>query len=105
MNRLLVELFFPKQRACSQTMKDEAMALVYLSNRPHFLWVYGRDNPRVMLGEHEKISSFSSGGSADFTARQICFSPVSHLQDNIFAYGLFRLKTGFAGDKMVGKYI
>ena len=26
----------------------------YLSNRPHFLWVYRRDNPRGMLGEHEK---------------------------------------------------
>ena len=25
-----------------------------LSNRPHFLWVYRRDNPRGMLGEHEK---------------------------------------------------
>ena len=27
---------------------------VYLSNRPHFLWVYRRDNPRGMLGEHSK---------------------------------------------------
>ena len=26
----------------------------YFSNRPHFLWVYRRDNPRGMLGEHEK---------------------------------------------------
>ena len=26
----------------------------YLSNRPHFLWVYRRDNPRRMLGEHSK---------------------------------------------------
>ena len=26
----------------------------YLSNRPHFLWVYRRDNPPGMLGEHEK---------------------------------------------------
>ena len=26
----------------------------YLSNRPHFLWVYRSDNPRGMLGEHEK---------------------------------------------------
>ena len=26
----------------------------YLSNRPHFLWLYRRDNPRGMLGEHEK---------------------------------------------------
>ena len=26
----------------------------YLSNRPHFLWVYRRDNPSGMLGEHEK---------------------------------------------------
>ena len=28
--------------------------IVYLSNRPQFLWVYQRDNPRGMLGEHEK---------------------------------------------------
>ena len=26
----------------------------YLSNRPHFLWVYRRDNPGGMLEEHEK---------------------------------------------------
>ena len=26
----------------------------YLSNRPLFLWVYRRDNPPGMLGEHEK---------------------------------------------------
>ena len=32
---------------------------VLLSNRPHFLWVYRHDNPRGMLGEHEK-RSFSS---------------------------------------------
>ena len=27
---------------------------VLLNNRPHFLWVYRRDNPLRMLGEHEK---------------------------------------------------
>ena len=26
----------------------------YLSNRPHFRWVYRRDKSRGMLGEHEK---------------------------------------------------
>ena len=31
--------------------------LFYKSNRPHFLWVYRRDNPRGMLGEHEKFGS------------------------------------------------
>ena len=36
---------------------------------------------------------------------QICFSSVSHLQEYIFVYGLLRLKTGFAGDKMVCEYI
>ena len=25
----------------------------FLSNRPHFLWVYRHDNPHGMLGEHE----------------------------------------------------
>ena len=34
---------------------------VYLSNRPHFKWVYRRDSPRGMLGEHEKsLMNFSS---------------------------------------------
>ena len=28
--------------------------LFYKSNRPHFLWVYQRDNPIGMLGEHSK---------------------------------------------------
>ena len=32
------------------------MQMKYLSNRPHFLWVYQRDNPRGMLGEHEILS-------------------------------------------------
>ena len=31
--------------------------IVYLSNRPHFLWVYRSDNPRWMLGEHKKSSA------------------------------------------------
>ena len=31
-----------------------SFSTVYLSNRPHFLWVYRHDNPRGMLGEHEK---------------------------------------------------
>ena len=26
----------------------------YLSNRPYLLWFYRLDNPRGMLGEHEK---------------------------------------------------
>ena len=36
----------------------ENLTLLYKSNRPHFLWVYRRDNPLRMLGEHEK--SFGS---------------------------------------------
>ena len=28
--------------------------MVYLSSRPHFLWVYRRDDARGTLGEHEK---------------------------------------------------
>ena len=31
--------------------------LFYKSNRPHFLWVYCRDNPLGMLEEHEKFGS------------------------------------------------
>ena len=34
--------------------KYESFHVAYLSNKPHFLWVYRRDNPRGMLGEHEK---------------------------------------------------
>ena len=30
----------------------ENLKLFYKSNRPHFLWVYRRDNPLGMLGEH-----------------------------------------------------
>ena len=29
----------------------ENLKLFYKSNRPHFLWVYRRDNPRGMLGK------------------------------------------------------
>ena len=32
----------------------ENSKLFYKSNRAHFLWVYRRDNPLGMLGEHEK---------------------------------------------------
>ena len=32
----------------------EKLKLFYKSNRPHFLWVYRRDNPLGMLGEHSK---------------------------------------------------
>ena len=35
-------------------VRGRLVYLVNLSNRPHFLWVYRRDNPRGMLGEHEK---------------------------------------------------
>ena len=32
----------------------ENLKLFYKSSRPHFLWVYRRDNPLRMLGEHSK---------------------------------------------------
>ena len=34
--------------------------IVYLSNRPQFLWVYRHDNPCRMMGEHEKSLSIKS---------------------------------------------
>ena len=34
--------------------KWKAPWVEYVSNRPHLLWVYRRDNPRGMLREHEK---------------------------------------------------
>ena len=33
--------------------------LFKLLYRPHFLWVYRRDNPRAMLGEHSKSLQIS----------------------------------------------
>ena len=46
--------FFTKKRLSAfQNYLYESMPC-YLSNRPHLLWVYRRDNPREMLGEHEK---------------------------------------------------
>ena len=42
---------------CHVTLYNKSHVMLYmvcLSNRPHFLWVYRRDNPRGMLGEHEK---------------------------------------------------
>ena len=33
---------------------ESTIASDYLNNRSHFLWVYPRDNPLGMLGEHEK---------------------------------------------------
>ena len=38
----------------TEVLKVPVPRKVYLSNRPHFLRVYRRDNPRGMLGEHEK---------------------------------------------------
>ena len=35
----------------------ENLKLFYKSSRPYFLWVYRRDSPRGMLGEHEKTLS------------------------------------------------
>ena len=40
-------------------MTNKANRVECLSNRPHSLWVYRRDNPRGMLGEHD-FTSFSS---------------------------------------------
>ena len=33
----------------------ENLKLFYKSNRPHFLWVYWRDNPLGMLGEYSRV--------------------------------------------------
>ena len=39
------------------------LKLFYKSNRPHFLWVYKRDNPLGMLGEHSKSRYITRLGS------------------------------------------
>ena len=40
-------------------MKILVRYIVILSNSPHFLWVYRRDNSRGMFGEHENTRVFS----------------------------------------------
>ena len=35
----------------------ESLKLFYKSNRPHFLWVYRRNNPLGKLGEHELVNT------------------------------------------------
>ena len=52
---------FTTHRQCFYTVESSKPSfdrlinlVIYLSNRPHFLWVYRRDNPLGMLGEHEK---------------------------------------------------
>ena len=34
--------------------KNQEYVIPYLRNKPHFIWVYRRDNPCGMLGEHKK---------------------------------------------------
>ena len=48
------------------------IVIVYLSNRPHFLWVYRRDNPRGMLGEHEKKLVNHEPKASDLQAFRVC---------------------------------
>ena len=51
------QLALVKFGRCEQYTID---SIVYLSNRPHFLWVYRRDSPRGMFGEREKeLEAFS----------------------------------------------
>ena len=45
--------------ATSLSSKKTTRARSALSNRPHFLWLYRRDNPRGMLEEHEIPSGLS----------------------------------------------
>ena len=45
----------------------ENLNLCYKSKGPHFLWVYRRDNPYGMLGEHKKsLISHASVRRADY---------------------------------------
>ena len=37
-----------------QPSKNRLFFRCYYSDRPHFLWVYRRDNPHRMLGEHRR---------------------------------------------------
>ena len=47
-----------KQKWVSKTVN--VIYHFHLVTRPHFLWVYRRDNPRGMLGEHEKSCLLSN---------------------------------------------
>ena len=57
---------------CSEHMSyNITWHMLYLSNRPHFLWVYRRDNPRGMLGEHEKKLVNHSPSARDLQAFRV----------------------------------
>ena len=46
----------------NSTLKNRVcIRQLFISNRPHFLWVYRRDNPRGMLGEHGKACKSRAG--------------------------------------------
>ena len=49
-----IYFFAKKQQQQNKQPALRDISMVYLSNRPHFLWVYRRDNPLGMLGEHSK---------------------------------------------------
>ena len=57
MNTIFFSSLLHKQPRFQEYTIDQLRFLI--SNRPHFLWVYRRDNQRGMLGEHD-FTSFSS---------------------------------------------
>ena len=67
----------------------------YLSNRPHFLWVYRRDNPRGMLGEHEK--SGADGFLLTSPSQKLKKKPVGsivHVFDSVCIKGRHSFQSG-----------
>ena len=47
------------------------LKLFYKSNRPHFLWVYKRDNPLGMFGKNTRKACKSRAEARDLQAFQV----------------------------------
>ena len=47
-------LYSDKTRVFDQSQRAQGPIYIIIINRPLFLWVYRRNKPRGMLGEHEE---------------------------------------------------
>ena len=68
----------------------------YLSNRPHFLWVYRRDNPRGMLGEHEKsgVDGFLLTSPSQKLKKKKPVGSIVHVFDSVCIKGRHSFQSG-----------
>ena len=74
--------------------------LLYLSNRPLFLWVYWRNKPRGMLGEHSKslrISRLAAWDLQDFLVSsqtyQVVYCACKHIERVVYRFYEIAMKS------------